>query len=372
MSNTQQELADLREQVRKLGESGSLESIDIATIYRSPWQARRTITNEIVQKKASSLLKEGQKEPIVIYPIDDIKLYRDGLQASLSPEEFERVIKQIDEDQITHLIQEGEIRWRAALELVQQGHSKFQHLKAFRVASPKNIEELHHRSMVHGTQDEEINDLDLIEGIILQLTYRLRDELPADETSRQETLVATIRSIANLMKKHDPKILDELKLTTADLEKVADQILEKIGTAQVPMGKIHKGALIYIVGILKQNIFTVSNNHARLLKLKPDLKEAVRQGLGSFQALELNKLEDNETRTNLLTEVLENKLSIQKTKDKVKAIVGEQRKPNIHSKALQQLKTIDFAQQSSEDLHKWEQELKLILEQIQKAKEVDR
>jgi hypothetical protein len=336
----QGELASLRKRVAQLeATQGGISSIEISKIHPSPWQARQSIHPAIIQSRAISLLIEGQKEPIVIYRIDDPDQYKIALGKHLDKKSVKELIEKIKTGSITHFIEDGELRFRAAQILLEQGHGEWAELKFVESESPANPNEIHHRSLIHGLHYTELNPLDQIEGLIRQLQFRLSDQLTGNDGEQVETIVSAIRLLHNTLAKVEgaKSRLEAISNHTGEVQQdLAQALIEELSTPKRPLGSLHTDILVYF-SRLQLNIISVATNNLGVFRLSNSLKVAIRRkGLGCSQAVKINSVharkwnlplkQRQSLEAELIREVIAQGLSKQGTqnlvKEKIEAILG--------------------------------------------------
>ncbi len=123
-------------------------------------QARQTFTKSAIRKRAESLKQHGQRTPIILVPVV-------GEEGSFK-------------------IEDGELRWRAASLLVEEGLAEWETLKAVIAPPPQDATELHKRSLVHNLHREDLNPLDRMEAIVEQIHSTVDLELLPEEIEECE------------------------------------------------------------------------------------------------------------------------------------------------------------------------------------------
>ncbi|NJQ96948.1 MAG: ParB N-terminal domain-containing protein [Hydrococcus sp. CSU_1_8] len=118
-------------------------------------QPRQTFTQSAIRKRAESLRRHGQKNPVILVPI----LGEDNL--------FE--------------IEDGELRYRGAQLLVNEGLEKWKYLNSVIAPPPQDALELHKRSLIHHLHQEGLNPLDRIEAIVKEILTEISFQLTAQE-----------------------------------------------------------------------------------------------------------------------------------------------------------------------------------------------
>ncbi|MEJ1935164.1 ParB N-terminal domain-containing protein, partial [Nostoc sp. NIES-2111] len=231
-----QTIEDLRERLKLSG----IFKIHHSQVKPNQKQARQTFTAESIRSMAVSIKEEGQQEPIILLP--------------------------------GNLIFDGERRWRAVTEYLQP---EIEMLDA--VMLPKELSEaqLHAQTLLTSLHRENLNDLDLAEGLIQQakLTFDFEQE---------EVIKALRRAIARLNTK---KLLPQLsEIVSLDRDEQARRI-QDFGLDEIE----HQIFLLLLR--FQQNPASIDANIFPCLRLSEDLKTAIRQlGLGANHARALQKI----------------------------------------------------------------------------------
>jgi ParB family transcriptional regulator, chromosome partitioning protein len=325
----QKEIERLREEVEKLrsGNNASLEEqleklrqelkqqsgehlINIERMKPSA-QPRQTFNQSAIRKRAESLRRHGQKNPIILVPI----LGEENL--------FE--------------IEDGELRYRGANLLVDQGLEEWKNLKAVIAPPPLNALELHKRSLIHHLHQEGLNPLDRIEAIIKEILTTINFSIfpqALEDSNKDEQLAArlqiqqSIRRLDYFFKKNQDERLNLLQWLESSHQK---QLLE---VERLLLPSIDKQILLSLLE-LQQNVCSLAANDLPMLSLPDDLKEAIRtQELPCHQAKAISKLsskvlkisEDEliKLRSQIVQKVITESLSLRETKETIARIISEQ------------------------------------------------
>ena len=274
-------------------------------------QARQTFTKSAIRKRAESLKQHGQRTPIILVPVV-------GEEGSFK-------------------IEDGELRWRAASLLVEEGLAEWETLKAVIAPPPQDATELHKRSLVHNLHREDLNPLDRIEAIVEQIHSTvdlelLPEEIEECEGNEDQAAELKLRKIIrNLDYRFKKNPQDRAKLLEL-LEASRSQQLQAL--QEFELSEVQR----QILGVfleLQLNINSVAANDLPMLTLPPDLKQAIRtHELPCRHALALAKLsadklrcsEDKaiKSRQQMLAQVVSEALSLSKTRKLVTQFLQEQ------------------------------------------------
>ncbi|MBH8577105.1 ParB/RepB/Spo0J family partition protein [Nostocaceae cyanobacterium CENA369] len=294
------ETQELETKIQELREhlvpSGVLE-VKIELIDRNPEQPRRTFSEESINAISLSLKSDGQQEPIIL-------IERNG----------------------RYLLFDGERRWRGATKL------NWTTLKAVVIPQP---EALHRRVLLANLHRENLNPLDTAEALIKEITAQTT--LKAEDVPR--SLRAGVRRIerqGNMVK------LSELVLASREIQQ---EQLSIIGLGE------EEQIIFSILLSLQLNPASVSTNIFPMLSLPNDLKQAIReQGLGGIHALALARLSAKtldiseaaakKLRTQIVKQVLQEKLSVAQTRKLVAVEVSNYTKNDGSNPKKKQVETI--------------------------------
>jgi ParB-like chromosome segregation protein Spo0J len=264
-----QKLAEEKQQelIQDLASEGK-EKVSIHAIRPNLTQARRTMDNGLVQKRASSLLQHGQLTPILL-------------------------IRGQDE----HLLEDGELRWRAAQLLVEQGHSEWITLDAVFAVEPETELEIDERSLLHNIHNEALNPLDRIEALFklilaeVEITPspKIEQSASSEEEAKTEALMALIRNIDyRVRRKGSDSDRQKLQEAIKFFPDAQAGIINEIGNA-VELSDAQKQILSIFLRF-QLNIGTVAAQDLRYANMLPDLKDAVRDGISCAHAISLQPL----------------------------------------------------------------------------------
>lgn len=275
-------------------------------------QCRQTFTESAIQKRMRSLSREGQLDPLVLVPLSEIE------------NDAERLYQ----------IEDGEVTWRAAKRLVEQGDSSWKHLEAV-LSSISERDTIHFRTLLHHLHSEGLNPLDRAESIITEINLQLQIET--------EAAIKLLRNIV-YRSSRDAMIAEAIALYSQE-ERSQKYLEQQLEPAQVK--------LISLLDRLQVEIGSFVNNDLGMLALAETLKTAIREkDLPCHQAKLINKLNSknlsgdeekiSQIRNEALEYVLTNKLSVAKTREYINKIIEEQGRKKSTAKVkqnFQQIKT---------------------------------
>lgn len=321
-----QTIEDLRERLKLSG----IFKIHHSQVKPNQKQARQTFTAESIRSMAVSIKEEGQQEPIILLP--------------------------------GNLIFDGERRWRAVTEYLQP---EIEMLDA--VMLPKELSEaqLHAQTLLTSLHRENLNDLDLAEGLIQQakLTFDFEQE---------EVIKALRRAIARLNTK---KLLPQLsEIVSLDRDEQARRI-QDFGLDEIEY------QIFLLLLRFQQNPASIDANIFPCLRLSEDLKTAIRQlGLGANHARALQKInaknldieesKAKQIREDITSQVLQKKLTVAQTRTLVNKTISEY-SPNNTRKSNSKIHSLmhDISTTNIEDIQKDELEKLLAVLEI-KSKQI--
>ena len=265
-----QRLAEAKQQelIQGLSAEGK-EEVSISDITPNLTQARRTIDDALIRKRASSLLQHGQLTPILL-----IRGYEGA-----------------------HLLEDGELRWRAAQLLVREGHSDWATLDAVFTIEPETDLEIDERSLLHNIHNEALNPLDRIEALFKLILAeveivpnpKMMREASSEESAKIETLMALIRNIDyRIRKTRTSNYRQKLQEAVALFPEAQADIVNIVGDA-VELSDAQKRILAIFLRF-QLHISTVAAQDLRYANMLPDLKEAVRSGISCAHAIALQPL----------------------------------------------------------------------------------
>lgn len=305
--NREETLAKFRDELKNY--SGE-KKIAIARMRPSK-QARQTFSKSAIYKRAESLKRLGQLNPIILVPSKD------------KPDYFD--------------IEDGELRWRAANLIVEnEALETWKCLRAVIVPPPVDERELHKRSLIHHLHQEDLNALDRIEAIISQIYQEVEIEISFEEIEAAQSnrfiagktkIKKIIRNLDYLLK-NNPTIKNKVEnLLLANVNEQRET-LEQLDFSTVQV------KVLLILLELQQNICSLAANDLPMLSLPDDLKEAIRlKELPCPHARAISKISSTKfalseeravkLRLEAVTFVVENNLSLKNTRNFIDRLLQE-------------------------------------------------
>lgn len=378
ISQQQKEIARLRQEVEKLRsiesdkkEEGlvqlreelknySGEQMVMIDLMRPSRQARQTFTAAAIAKRAESLRRLGQLNPVILVPSKDEPGYFD--------------------------IEDGELRWRGAnLNVTEKGLEDWKYLRAVIAPPPIDDRELHKRSLIHHLHREDLNPLDRIEAIISQIEREVNldiapEEIEAADGDREAVAQTKIKKIIRNFDyrfKTNPTEKNKIEeLLSADAISQR-QTLERLGFSEIQV------QVLLVLLELQQNIRSIATNDLPMLNLPVDLKQAIRQqelpchqakaiALISADKLNITQEEAQKLRAEAILVVIDRNLSLKKTRELVEQILAENGAGSKEkSKAVKvsevdkMLKKVKIANLTAKELNKLRESLIAKLNEIE-------
>lgn len=296
-SHLNQTIETLREQL-KASASGTFQ-VHYSQVKPNPKQARQTFTPESILSMAVSLREEGQQQPIILLP--------------------------------GNIIFDGERRWRSVAEYLQP---EIEILNAVMLPKELSESELHARTLLTSLHRENLNDLDLAQGLVYQAKLTL-------EIEPEEVVRAVRRAIARLNTK---KLLPKLTALVSATRKEQTERIEDFELDDTEC------SIFLLLLRFQQNPASIDANVFPCLKFADDLKSAIRQnGLGANHARLLQqlssknlKVEDivaRQIRQDATMQVLQEKLTITQTRSLVTDIIAK-RSSEANAKPSRQINSL--------------------------------
>ena len=323
-------------------------------------QARQTFTAGAVSKRAESLRRLGQLNPVILVPSKD------------EPDCFD--------------IEDGELRWRGAnLNVKEKGLDDWKYLRAVIAPPPIDDRELHKRSLIHHLHREDLNPLDRIEAIISQIEREVNldiapEEIEAADGDREAVAQTKIKKIIRNFDyrfKTNPTEKNKIEeLLSADAISQR-QTLERLGFSEIQV------QVLLVLLELQQNIRSIATNDLPMLNLPVDLKQAIRQqelpchqakaiALISADKLNITQEEAQKLRAEAISIVIDRNLSLKKTRELVEQILAENGAGSKEkSKAVKvsevdkMLKKVKIAKLTAKELNKLRESLIAKLNEIE-------
>ncbi len=239
-AETQEEL--LKELRLKLEKQSGKASIAIDKIKPSA-QCRVTFTEATIERRCKSLLAQGQLEPLIL------------------------IVSQDDSD--FYYLEDGEVTWRAACKLVEDGEKNWTQLEAvFSNLSPE--ESIHRRSLIHHLHSETLTPLDRAEAVVREMVTEVGIET---------------EEIAKLLRNIKYKLEKSAKGRSL-IEQGTEAEFKSIGLNEKQLQTLE------FLRELQVDFYSFVSNDLDMVFLCDDLKDAARnRGLGCYQAKILNRLQ---------------------------------------------------------------------------------
>lgn len=329
----------IEELTAQLAKAGGEHEILVELIDPDPEQPRKTITPLIVQERAESLRRHGQKTAAILIPQPNgrYKLF------------------------------DGEIRWRGA-KLI--GWKTLRSVLLSQKGSSDEVE-IFEGQVVTGIHSQKLHDLDLANSLI-RLTVMKYPHLKERSEEIPRILNTAFRRL-----QREGKHLELAQIKSASLEQ------QQYWIEMAPFKEVEEQEIFAVLLRLQLNPVTINNTVFPLLTLPEDLKQAINsEGLESSKAKELNKLsgqqlnlDENKTleiRREVLRKVIEQKLSLNEVKGLVnQVIVKYTQKSHTPSSVSRLAKAIQEAEikriQDPKELKALEEVLQKKLAEIQSA-----
>ncbi len=299
-----QALNKVRQSLERVGGKYKIAIKDI----KPSQQCRQTFTDSAIFKRSQSLLAEGQLEPIILVPL------------AIEGNKYQ--------------LEDGELRWRAANYLVEQGHKDWEYLEAVIAPISPNEKEIHRRSLIHHLHSEGLNPLDRLEAVQREIHWQIDLEIPPEVISKYkgERLMAGEDKLKKLLRNmhYFFKTNEQAKLKLQQLQqKPSSLIPQELETFE--LSKVQK-ELLQLLLELQINFQSFVANDLPMASLSDDLKLGIRtKGLACHQALAINKLsaknlnkteiEAVEIRAAVMEEVVSKLLSVRKARQLVNQVL---------------------------------------------------
>jgi ParB family transcriptional regulator, chromosome partitioning protein len=317
--------AEVQQLTEQLGNRSGKHRIRLDLIDCDQSQPRSTITDNMVTERANSLKRHGQLTPIILIP------------------------------QLTgrYLLFEGELRTRAARTLA------WQELDAV-FLTPEDIpspEEAFRGQVVTSIHSQRLHDLDIAQALIRLAVH----DYP--NMRGQESIIPNFLNTPIRRMQRDNQLAQLAEVRIADAEQQQQWI------EATDFKALEERQIFALILGLQLNPVTVNSNVFPLLKLAPDLKEAIQTiGLEASKARELNrlnkanlKLEEaaaSAIRQAFTQQAIEQKLSLVEIKNGVNQLIlqhnpkRQNNKNTASHRAIQLLKESDFSIDDIGDLKK--------------------
>lgn len=290
------------QELRSTLTSGGVIDISVEQIDPNPDQPRQTFSPESINGMMVSLASDGQQEPIIL----------------------------IEQPDGRYLLFDGERRWRAALQL-QWGT-----IKAVIIPCP---EALHRRVLLANLHRENLNSLDMAEALI--------KEIAQTSNLNEQDIPRILRTaVRRLERQGKTNQISEIVVVSPESQQEA--------LAELELNSSEKSVLSVLLS-LQLNPASINTNIFPMLGLAADLKQAMRtQGLGGIQAiavqrcnakaLAIKEAEAKKVRAKLVKRILQEKLSVAKTRALVSSEISsyqkEQAKGSTPSRATSMIRQV--------------------------------
>lgn len=272
------------QELRSTLTSGGVIDILVEQIDPNPDQPRQTFSQESINGMMVSLASDGQQEPIIL----------------------------IEQPDGRYLLFDGERRWRAVLQL------QWSTIKAVIIPCP---EALHRRVLLANLHRENLNPLDMAEALIKEIAQT--SNLNIEDIPR--ILRAAVR---RLERQEKINRISEIVVVSPEEQQ------EVLATLELAQSEL---SVFSVLLSLQLNPASINTNIFPMLGLAPDLKQAIRtQGLGGIQAitvqrcnakaLGIKEAEAKKVRAKLVKRILQEKLSVAKTRALVSEEIGRYQK----------------------------------------------
>jgi ParB family transcriptional regulator, chromosome partitioning protein len=270
-------------------------------------QCRQTFTESVIQKRMQSLSREGQLDPLVLVLLSETEAFSDR----------------------KYQIEDGEVTFRAAKRLIEQGDTQWEYLEAV-LSNIEDLDTIHFRTLLHHLHSEGLNPLDRAESIFAEINLQLQIET--------EEAVKLLRNI--VYKASRDLVLSEAIANFHLEERYQEYLQQQLETDQIK--------LITLFNRLQVELGSFVKNDLAMLALTKNLKTAIRKrelpchqakiiNTLSSKTLATNEDEIEQIRNEVLEHVLINQLSVGKTREYVSGIIeANGKKKSISSDKVKQ------------------------------------
>lgn len=270
-------------------------------------QCRQTFTESVIQKRMQSLSREGQLDPLVLVPLSETEAFSDR----------------------KYQIEDGEVTFRAAKRLIEQGDTQWEYLEAV-LSNIEDLDTIHFRTLLHHLHSEGLNPLDRAESIFAEINLQLQIE----------TEIA-VKLLRNIVYRSSRDLALAEAIANCYLEERHQEYLKQhLETDQIK--------LITLFNRLQVELGSFVKNDLAMLALTKNLKTAIRKrelpchqakiiNTLSSKTLATNEDEIEQIRNEVLEHVLINQLSVGKTREYVSGIIeANGKKKSISSDKVKQ------------------------------------
>jgi ParB family transcriptional regulator, chromosome partitioning protein len=329
----------IQELAQQLAQQGGQHHISLAQIQPDPEQPRTIFPSIVIQARAKSLREEGQQSPVILIPQADnwYKLF------------------------------DGELRWRSAS---QAGLTTLRAVFLTQEALDKlDKAAIFDRQLTTSLQSEKLHPFDLANGLAKLLIMR------------HPQLNGQIKAIPSLLNASIQRLRRSGEITELETVAIADQDVQQEWIKRVCISEAEHWIL---EGILSKqlNPVSINSNVFTLLNLPDDLQSAIRtEGLEGSKVLELKKISGKslnvdegvalDLRTELLHEIVQQGLSLDKIRSKVRSIIQAHKDSQQPPKPLDLLQRLSSVPKQLKQAKVWEdtkkrQKLERLLNELEK------
>ncbi|MEN9566362.1 MAG: hypothetical protein RLZZ69_1558 [Cyanobacteriota bacterium] len=270
-------------------------------------QCRQTFTESVIQKRMQSLSREGQLDPLVLVLLSETEAFSDR----------------------KYQIEDGEVTFRAAKRLIEQGDTQWEYLEAV-LSNIEDLDTIHFRTLLHHLHSEGLNPLDRAESIFAEINLQLQIE----------TEIA-VKLLRNIVYRSSRDLALSEAIANCYLEERHQEYLQQ----QLEIDQIK---LITLFNRLQVELGSFVKNDLAMLALTKNLKTAIRKrelpchqakiiNTLSSKTLAINEEEIEQIRNEVLEHVLINQLSVGMTRKYVSGIIeANGKKKSISSEKVKQ------------------------------------
>lgn len=309
-----EEKAALEQQIEELtaqlSTTGGVHEISVSLIDPDLNQPRQTFPQFLIQERAESLRRQGQKTPIVVIPKNDGR----------------------------YTLFDGELRWRAAPLI------GWKTLKAVLIPQEEIVceGEVFEGQLVTSIHFQKLHDLDLANALIRLIVHKYPNLKDREED------IPKILNTAFRRLQRQRKHLELAQVRVANLN-TQQQWIETASFKEVEEQEI----IATLLG-LQLNPTTINNTVFPLLNLADDLKQTIKaEGLEASKARELNRLSVEQLQVDAVLalqirieatqKVIQENLSLSEVKTLVSQLISQycQKLPSKPSRVVKLIKTIE-------------------------------
>ena len=292
----------IQQLAQQLAQQGGEHHVALVQIQPDSDQPRTVFLQTVIQARAKSLREEGQHSPVILIPQADnwYKLF------------------------------DGELRWRSA---PQAGLTTLRAVFLTQDALDKlDKAAVFDRQLTTSLQSEKLHPFDLANGLVKLMVMR------------HPQLNEQVKAIPSLLNAIIQRLRRSGEIAELEMVAISDQSVQQAWIERVCGSEIER----WILGVIlsKQiNPVSVNSNVFTLLNLPEDLQSVIRtEGLEGSKVLELKKISDKnlnideeaavDLRTKLAYDIIQQGLSLEKIRSRVKATLQEHKESKPRSKPL--------------------------------------